>query len=366
MSIFLWIGLALMVIAAVAVPSTRAVLRRVGAACPRWALVAAFLIFVLTLAPFLRAWLLQPGNAPNPRQASVGSGNLVGFFLPYSSVTFLYGNALDAWSVPVGRQGLPRGTGGDHLFLGFPMLLFATVGFIRRSRGFLLIIGMLTLVFVVLTLGPHLIVGKWETAIPLPYAALMKIPPFNMGRSPVRNIVFVLFGCAIAAAYGLQELETWLRRFRRPIGIAVQAAVIVWAGLEAYAPWVHAKPFVVPPELAKLPPGPVVNIPLSVFDGYGVLLQTIHHQPMVTGFVSRRTPEQVAYIRELDRLLEADPPAFVQRMQDIGVRSVILGPGTKPEEEEALRASGRLVIIDARLAANGPAPQLSPSLSDER
>lgn len=359
MSVFLWIGLALLVVFAAVLPATRPTLRKVLTTCPRWALVTAALVFLLTLAPFLQAWIAQPGNAPNPRQTVAGSGNLVGFFLPHSLVTSLYGRSFDAWSAPTGgRQGLPRGMGGDELFLGFPLLTFAAAGFVRRPQGFLVIVATLTAVFAVLTLGPHLMAGGWEADIPLPYAALLKIPPFNMGRSPARNIVFVLWGCAIGAAYGLEAFESRLHHVRRSVSILCRTAVIVWAGLEAYAPWVHAKSYVVPAQLSKLPPGPVVNLPLSVFDGFGILLQTIHHQPIVTGFVSRRTPEQAAYIRDLDRLLATNPPAFVAKMEGIGVRSVIVGTGASPQEEQALRVSGRLVIIDARPAAG--AEELPP------
>jgi hypothetical protein len=91
----------------------------------------------------------------------------------------------------------------------------------------------------------------------------------------------------------------------------------------------------------------VVNIPLSVFDGRAVFLQTFHGHPIATGFVSRRTPAQLAHVRALDLLLSEDPSAFLRQLDRIGVRNIVLGPGTPPDVASAL-ADGTVNVVDLR------------------
>jgi hypothetical protein len=91
----------------------------------------------------------------------------------------------------------------------------------------------------------------------------------------------------------------------------------------------------------------VVNVPLSVFDGRAVFLQTFHGHQIATGFVSRRTPAQLAHVRTLDLLLSEDPPAFLRQLDRIGVRNVILGPGT-PSDVAAALAHGAINVVDLR------------------
>ncbi len=345
-SVFLWTALALAVVLALLARATRADLARIATAFSTRAYASASLAFFLTLGPFLLAWSKDAGQAPKPKQSYNWSANLVGFFVPHSATTTLYGDKLDGLSAPE-----RRGVGGQEIFLGYPLALLALWGALSRRSGWYLIVGVLTAGFFVLCLGPALVVGEHALGWPLPYAWLMKVPPFHFGRAPVRNTVFVLLGCALLASQGIGTLERLLARTGRLSALAIKTGLVAWAVLEVYAPLRPAPHYSPPAALADLPDGPTVNVPLSVFDAYGVFLQTMHQRPIVTGFVSRRTPEQVALVRSLDQLLRSDPAAFVERLEQLGIRSIILSPTVTPEIESALRAQRTLPVFDLRPAA---------------
>ena len=341
--VFIWMAAGLALGVAAALPSTgadvRGVARRIGAR----GVVAPLLAFLLVLAPFAVNWALDSGKAPNPRQASNWSANLAAFVVPRPDTTPLYGGAFAGWSAAVSK-----GIGGQEVFLGFPLLALAVVGVVRRPRGWVLVSAGLAAFFAVLSLGPVLKVGGINTGWPMPYALLMKVPPFDMGRTPVRCVLLTVFGLTFPAAVGL----AWLAdRVRDRWGAAAMSvfvlALLAWTAAEVYSPGPATLPYAVPAALGRLVPGPVVNVPISVFDGRAVFLQTFHGHPIATGFVSRRTPAELAHVRTLDRLLNEDPAAFLRQLDRIGVRNVILAPGTPPETADALFA-GPINVVDLR------------------
>jgi hypothetical protein len=354
MSVFLWMGLALFAALAFLRRSTRAAMKQALAAYPRWTFVAAGLLFLVVLSPFLHAWSGHEGHAPKRRQTEGGSANVAGFFFPHSSTTRLYGAAGDRLSVPVGPHGrqLP-GVGGNDLFLGFPLLLFAALGLARCRHGWLSIVAWVTAGFFVLSLGPALLVGSHATGWPLPYALLMKVPPFSIGRTPARNVVFVLWGATLLAAHGFVFFERWISDRSRPAAALFGSLLLLWVALEVYVPPPAAASYTIPTDLVRLAPGAVANVPISPFDGLGVFLQTIHHRPIVTGFVSRREPRQMEHIRSIDDLLNRDPDGFVARMAELGVGTIVLGPETPPEVAQALDSQKRLSVLHLRPFENG-------------
>jgi hypothetical protein len=341
--VFLWIAALVAALVAAALPKARADIRRVVAALGARGLAAGVVAFALTVAPFAANWALDSGKAPNARQASNWSANLAAFVVPRPDTTPLYGATFAGASAAVSK-----GIGGQEVFLGFPLLLLAAVGVVRRPRGWTAVASAVALFFLLLSLGPVLKAGGVNTGWPMPYALLMKVPPFDMGRTPVRCVLLAVFALAFPAAVGLG----WVREaVRARGGIVASRAValffLAWTVAEVYSPAPPARTYSRPAALDRLVPGPVVNVPISVFDGRAVFLQTFHGQPIATGFVSRRTPAQLAHVRALDLLLSEDPAAFLRELDRIGVRNVILAPGTPPDVAEALFA-GPLNVVDLR------------------
>jgi hypothetical protein len=261
--------------------------------------------------------------------------------VPDPVATPLYGRLFA--SVSAGLSGI----GGHEVFVGFPLLLLAAVGLGRRPRGWTAVAAGLAAFFLVLSLGPTLKLGPSSTAIPLPYALLMKVPPFDAGRTPVRCVLLGVFFLSLLAAEGARRALDAARRRRRWAGTAALLGILAWATFEVRQPVPPAPRYAVPPELDRLVPGPVVNVPPSFMDGWAVFLQTLHGQPIATGFVSRRTPDQLAHVRELDRLFREDVPAFLRHAQALGIRNVVLGPGTPAEAAEQILA-GPVNVVDLR------------------
>jgi hypothetical protein len=331
--LILFIGMALAATAAIALalPSTRGALRAWWRALPRAAPLASLGVFLLTIAPFAAQWASERGRSPRYEQSVYGSANVAGFVRPDPALTPLY-RGLFGEDRP--RQ---RGVGGWALFVGFPLLLLAPLGLAARPRGGAACAATVTALFLVLSLGPELKVGDVNTGWPLPYRALMQVPPLSMGRTPANCALLVVFGAAGLAARGLHALR---RRAAARAGgawaTALCAAFAAWAWLEVRAPGSAPPTYDPPAALDRLVPGRVVNVPLSVFDGFGVFLQTFHGRPMLTGWVSRRSPEQLAHVRTLQALLDADPAAFAARVRELGATNVILGPGTPAPVADAL------------------------------
>jgi hypothetical protein len=340
--VFAYVGLPVMILLALASPSLRAALgERAPSLGVRGALGFA-LAFLLVLAPFLWNWAADAGLSPQPRQASLWSANLAAFLVPDPEATPLYGRLFASASAGL------KGIGGHEAFVGFPLLLLAVAGAGRRPRGWPAVAAGLAALFLVLSLGPTLKVGPLATDLPLPYALLMRVPPFDAGRTPVRCVLLGLFFLTLLAVAGWHRLLGAVRRRWGPRAAGAAAvALLAWAALEVRQPVPPAAPYRVPEELARLVPGPVINVPPSFMDGWAVFLQTLHGQPIVTGFVSRRTPEQLAHVRELDRLFHEDVPALLRHLQRLQVTNVVLGPGTPPEAAEQILA-GPLNVVDLR------------------
>ena len=116
--------------------------------------------------------------------------------VPRPDATPLYGGAFAGWNAAIST-----GIAGHEVFLGFPLLLLAAAGVARRPRGWTAIAACLAVFFAVLSLGPTLKVGSVDTWWPMPYALLMKVPPFDMGRTPVRCVLLAVSRPDLSAAW---------------------------------------------------------------------------------------------------------------------------------------------------------------------
>jgi hypothetical protein len=285
--------------------------------------LAAFIIFLLVIAPYLFNLLTTGVLKPKPSESSLYSANLAGLFIPDGAQTPLYGQLF----APL-RARVTAGMGETGVFMGFPLMLFAALGLLaHRREGLMRLCAIASALFFILSLGPTLKIFGTDTGLPLPYALLARIPPFDAGRTPVRFVVMGLFFLMIVAASGVSRTEEWLRRLAGARGAAiVMSLLLVWAIAELYSPMKRQEAFVPPAALEKVIAGPVLNLPLARNDGYAAMLQTLHGQAIATGYLARYTPAQWQQFTDLERTFYRGGAEFCAEIRGAGFRNIIVAP----------------------------------------
>jgi hypothetical protein len=336
-SLYIYMAVALFLLALFCFPDDRRRLieraRQAGAV--NWILGVA--VFVLLTGPFLinlsRDHVLKPG----PEQSSTWSGNLAGFVIPDPARTPVYGQIFSALN-----QRVTVGVGGFEMFVGFAVIIFAVIALVRVRNRYLWLTALLAGVFLILSLGGTLKVFGTETNISIPYALLMRVPPFDSGRTPVRFIVMGLFFLMILAAFGMGWLQARLTEWRGVRwSFAVMALVFIWSTAEVYQPIARQPVFTPPRQLAKMAPGPVFQLPLLAYDGYASLLQVFHHQPIATGYLARISQAQLDHATNLKHIADLGP-SFCEEVKKLGYRNIIISPNDYIEPYDP----GRMTQLD--------------------
>jgi hypothetical protein len=305
-------------------------------------MLLALIVFLATTSPILLNWSADAGNPARMRAAHNFRALPTGFVVPDPMQTPLYrwpGRPFDLerWKRCYRHEAL--------VFMGFPVLLLAILAGIVLWRVHWVWLGLAS-VFLLLSLGPYARFG--DLLLPLPFRALRWVPPFPMLRTPNRFAGVALWFLVCLAALGLAWLlETMRRRGWRHAALGVAALALLWIVLEGRRPGPAVAPPQNPVELARLGPGPVANVPVGFMDGFAMYAQIWHGRPILTGYVSRRTPEQLAHVRALHRALRRGPVAFARALRALGTSNVVLGPRAGDRLGRALAAQG-LVVVDLR------------------
>jgi hypothetical protein len=307
------------------------------------------LLFGLMAAPFAINWFASTAEPPDPSEHFRYSANLAGFFIPFQATTPLYGGLFGAW----GREWqLYPGVAGYEIFVGFPLLLFGLLAAVVVRERLLRVVLAVAVIFFGLSLGPALKLLTWETGLELPYALLAEVPPFNVGRSPVRFVVIGMFFWMILAAWGLHWVQQRLTvRYGSKIALAVMALVFIWTVAEVYSPLLQKHSSFAPPPQMEQIHGPTLELPLKFRDGWSLLRQIFHQQPLATGELSRNTAEQRAHFETLRiYYAEAVRTGSCEQFVALGFRNVIIRADVPPEVAQGLMNSPNctLKIIDAR------------------
>ena len=295
--------------------------------------VTAALIFLLLAAPFAINLFRDKIVNPPPDEPSHYSANLAGFFIPGQErdqaelygeplTTPLYGRLFTAVD-----SRITIGIGGFEIFAGFPLLLFSIIGLATSRERFLWLCAFAGLGFFILSLGPTLKFLGVETGVPLPYWVLMKIPPFDTGRTPVRFVVMGLFFLMLIAAYGLARTERVVAaRCGDRWSWLLMLVLLCWTIAEVYSPTQRRPPFVPPPGLSKLTHGSVLNLPPVQWDGYAAMLQTFHHQPIATGYLARNNAAQWAQFAAFKTAFDKGGAPFCEYVKAKGFQNIVIAP----------------------------------------
>jgi hypothetical protein len=148
------------------------------------------------------------------------------------------------------------------------------------------------LVFFVWSLGPYLRVFGENTGLYLPAALLRLLPIVNNLRIPGRAIVMVYLSLGMLLAIAVAFMPWFQKKWRTA---AVAAVVLVdFAALPL--PLTPLPSPAIYEQLAAMPAGGVLELPIGIRDGYGahgaldhraLFHQSIHGKPIVGGFVAR-------------------------------------------------------------------------------
>jgi hypothetical protein len=204
--------------------------------------------------------------------------------------------------------------------------------------------------FLLWSLGPHLTVLGHNVGLALPHAAVRYLPIVSNARMPGRAMVVVYLALAILAAIAAARLGGTDGR-RRWLVALLGAGVLV-----DYLPMplpltALDRPALYGAHMAQGRPGSVLELPLGLRDGFGVVgsfderilwYQTLHGRPLAGGFVARLPPSsRSAY--ESDALFAAL----------LGLSAGNASPELPAPEEAAalLRQHGfAFVVLDRRAA----------------
>lgn len=159
---------------------------------------ACIVFFLILVSPFVLNFIFGVQvERVDPRESSIYSANLLGFFIPDPIANPAYA------FVALGDKEF-SGIGGFEAFLGFPLFAFAMIGIInfwhkKIIRQFFF----LGVFFLLLSMGDVFHVGSRFFDIPMPFDALKSVPPFDNFRTPVRFVIVASFFLTIVAAFGL-------------------------------------------------------------------------------------------------------------------------------------------------------------------
>jgi len=273
-------------------------------------------------------------------QAYLSSIDLLGILVPYGNHP-LWGE----WSVRT-FQSLGSGSVERTAFLGVTVLILSILGWWRcRERLWVSWTLLWTGCAWVLSLGPILQVAGRSTLVPLPGIILTVLPVLKNARSAGRWMVLVYLGIALLAAGGAKWLLEQKIANRRIEWLSIPIiALILFEFIPIPYPTLIAT---VPKQVYDLPldvehPA-ILNLPLGRGDGFRtvgefdtreLLLQTVHHRPVIGGDVARMRAQDTAILEEglLANVIQVQSLNLSQRASNLrgeGIKDVIRSWGIK-------------------------------------
>ncbi len=310
----------------------------------RLALAGAFsaVLCLPLVVPTLLA-LHQPLTGGHP--ASVFSADLWSFFVP-TPMMALGAHFRGITSHFTGNAGENGG------YLGYAALLLSGIGLVALRGRRLVALAIAGLAGLILSLGPWLHVGGGvHRSVPLPYAWLAKVLPVLNGLGcPVRFELPMNLFLAAGVAAGIAWIAGRLMRRAAPAWVLALAVVLPGAAVAGeYAPFGQSTARLPAPawlEALAKDPRPWAMADLT---GWSEPLwhQTLHHHPILHGYISRRPK------RLVDKLM-GDP--VLGGLYD----QALWGGRDLPVRVALRRVDPRL---DFRWGAGSPGPGVAPDFA---
>jgi hypothetical protein len=315
----------------------RAALRERVAQTKVGSVLLAGVVFA-ALAAFPVIGFLRVEASFRPNDPRVWASNLAGFFVPRPDKTPLGGGLFGDLANRV-----TLGVGGEAIFLGYTFIALALVGVVRGGRverGAAAIAALFALV----SMGPSIQVLSTDTGIPTPFALLRGVPVIGHIRTPSRFAFVTMFGLAICAAAGARVL--FERARARGVAVAAIVGALIFGGLalEGYREEPYLGPMADTAPVEAIGEGGVLNLPLELHDGTALFLQTIHGQPIATGYTSLTTPLQSEAMTFLADGLWHAPERLRAFSSEFGFRTVLISAPIPIALRERLPALGLEVV----------------------
>jgi len=212
--------------------------------------------------------------------------------------------------------------GRPPLYPGVAVLALglASVALFRRNDRVRLFVALGALAFV-LSLGPEIRFGGW--ALPGPYELLRSLPGYRSLRTPER--IYPLVGLALSTLAALTWTDWSRRRSWARYAAPLLLIVALWESLprpsEQYGEIMPPPPYT--RVLAKLPPGPTLELPYDRRheNAYYLYWSLAHGQWLVNGWGAYQPPEP-AHLATWGRRWPL--PGAVKNLAQGGVRYVVV------------------------------------------
>ena len=179
--------------------------------------------------------------------------------------------------------------------------------------------------FFFVSLGTSVQVFATDTGIPTPFTLMRHLPVLEHLRTPIRFAFVAMFFWMIPGAAGFHWLIQAARKLPHAAFVTTVAVLI---GLVLVDSYTYYDDFIKPPPdisvLESIEEGAVMNLPLDLYCGETLFAQTIHHQPIGTGFTSRPTDDQVRLLTFLEHSLWFDLEALAEYLDEYGFRTFLI------------------------------------------
>ena len=160
----------------------------------------------------------------------------------------------------------------------------------------------------------------------MPYALIATVPPFNVNRNPVRFVAIALFFWLIIAGFGLQWFKQNISdKYGQIVAQVALSVLLFWTIAELYSPIEPEPAYVIPAQLETMVEGPVLNLPLRYHDGWSLLPQLFHKQPVATGYVSRNSQKHKEHFETLRvYYAQAVETGSCQKFIEMGYKNIFI------------------------------------------
>ncbi len=266
------------------------------------------LLFVLGISPFLAVML------PDMRAegdffvvgggfASSFSADLAGFLVPTMHHPF-FGDL-------IAQTGIRDFDKGQHIYLGYSLLILAGLGFYTRRRDPVVRFWFLaSLVFALFVLGPQIAVNGRPTGLAGPFILVQTLPFFKGNRYPSRYSVMLFLSLAPLAAFGFAALAAKINSGKRQARLLALGLIFLFLFEHLSTPLPQSN-MIIPQPYQRIAQDKgdfaLLDIPFGWRNGFrltgawttgimfGQFYQTQHQKPLLGGNTSRNPEFKFQY-----------------------------------------------------------------------